>query len=373
MKRTILSGIAATLLLAFTAVRANAEPKKLTSTITWELADSTLYITGEGKMPSYQTNSNWPWKDAEVAEKIAHIVISEGITEIGAYDFYSPIDVRPPKLRETVADGDTKDFAETINFKNLRSVSLPSTLKKIGHHAFQRLPITNIDIPESVTCIDNSAFTNSALQYVRLPEGLTRLGHSVFEGCHNLRIVDFHNAKVKLGTGALFDCESLRVLLRTKNIGDVYENSFGCTAFSQFNATELLMMLREDGIEHYLETHMPDRQFFDGSDEDYDARRVAELNKYYARAASQETSAFEYDQFAPGNYDASLGGIVITSVNHGKLFIPCDEATAAQFREQWNTVRSTARPTFTPTTDYVELQSVKYTLDGQILVAAVMH
>jgi hypothetical protein len=373
MKRTILSGIAVGLLVAFTAARADAEPKKLTSTITWEIADSTLRIIGEGKMPSYQPNSNWPWKDAEVAEQIAHIVVGEGITEIGAYDFCAQVDTRPPKLRETVADGDVKDFAETITLKNLRSVSLPSTLKKIGNHAFQRLPLTNIDIPEGVTVIDNSAFTNSALQYVCLPEGLTRLGHSVFEGCHNLRIVDFHNAKVKLGTGALFDCESLRVLLRTKNIGDVYENSFGCTAFSQFNATELLQMLREDGIEHYLETHMPDRQYFDGSDEDYDARRVAELNKYYARAASQETSAFEYDQFTPGAYDASLGGLVITSVNHGKFFIPCDEATAAQFREQWSTVSATAHPTFTPTADYVELQSVKYTLGDQSLVGAVMH
>ena len=373
MKRSILTGMAALMLMLLAAPKAQAEPKKLNSTITWEIVDSTLYITGTGKMPSYQLNSHWPWKEADVAEKVARIVIGEGITEVGSYSFYTPFDVRPVNLRETVADGDTKDLAEIVNMKNVRSVSLPSTLKKIGHHAFQRMPITNIDIPESVTSIDNSAFTNTALQYVRLPHGLTRLGHSVFEGCHNLRIVDFNYAIVKLGTGALFDCESLRVMLRTKNITDLYDNTFGCTVFSRYSAAEMLQMLQDDGVENYLAAHMPDRQYFDGTDEDYDARRITVMNQFYARAASQETSAFDYDDFKPGDYDAERGGFMVYSVCHGKFFFTADKETADEFKAKWNTVRSTARPTFTPTADYVELQSVQYTLGDKVLAGAVIH
>ena len=115
-------------------------------------------------MASYYYGGEAPWSDLGITENIKSVIVGEGITSIGSYAF-------------------------TL-FKNAASVSLPSTLKKIGHDAFHSTGITEITIPESVTEISQNAFFYSnKLTKVTLPSALTKIENGVFRGCSDRKSV----------------------------------------------------------------------------------------------------------------------------------------------------------------------------------------
>ena len=111
----------------------------------WEADGSTLRITGTGAMTSYSISTSTPWYGRRT--RITDIVISDGITEIGACDF--------AELSAT-------------------SVSIPNSVTSIGRGAFSNCKsLQSIEIPESVTYISAQAFRNcSALKeiYIRNPK-----------------------------------------------------------------------------------------------------------------------------------------------------------------------------------------------------------
>lgn len=82
------------------------------------------------------------------------IVIEEGITKIGNFSFGQRHDVRRGTRPQLYA--------------NLRRIFLPQTLRKIGHHAFTRIPVRNVFLPDSIEDIGAAAFANSFLRYVKL-------------------------------------------------------------------------------------------------------------------------------------------------------------------------------------------------------------
>lgn len=75
-------------------------------------------------------------------------------------------------------------------YPNLRSVSLPSTLKKLGAHTFRNTGITQIKLPAGLESIGEHAFEESSLKSVDL-SGLrsVTLGTSCFESCKNLKSI----------------------------------------------------------------------------------------------------------------------------------------------------------------------------------------
>lgn len=106
---------------------------------------NTLVIIGNGEI----TNNNW-WFNQNLI--IKEIIIGEGITAI--YDGESgypegEIHVRAP------------NYGLAHDNTSLKSVTLPSTLTKIGRYSFYNCTsLKSINITESLTEIGNSAFYN---------------------------------------------------------------------------------------------------------------------------------------------------------------------------------------------------------------------
>ena len=153
-------------LLLLAVVSAEARPKKLTSTITWELQkDGTLVINGTGDMPSYETG-DYPWKEYPWFKKkdtIKKVVINYGITSIGSYSFF----VCP----------------------NLTSITIPNSVTKIENDAFYGLNLTNITIPDSVIFMESNAFVECKLTSVTI-NSITLFGKGVFFGCTGELIIN---------------------------------------------------------------------------------------------------------------------------------------------------------------------------------------
>ncbi|MEY8461710.1 leucine-rich repeat protein [Streptococcus merionis] len=107
--------------------------------------------------------------------EIEHIVIPEGVVEIG-------------------------DSAFASN-PNLISVSLPSTLKKIGNHAFYGAALMEITLPSNLEEIGDSAFSSNQLKSLVIPDSVTKIGESAFNS-NKIESVTLPKNLTILGDGA---------------------------------------------------------------------------------------------------------------------------------------------------------------------------
>lgn len=108
-------------------------------------------------MPNFSTTDMAPWY--KYASQITKIVISEGLTSIGEYAFYS----------------------SPAAYAKCTTVNFPSTLEYIGSYAFHNTRISgNVVIPDNVYYIGNRAFyqeSNCAnIKSLKLPANLKVLG-----------------------------------------------------------------------------------------------------------------------------------------------------------------------------------------------------
>lgn len=156
---------------------------------------------------------------------VTEIVIPEGVTEIGDYAFY--------------------------DCKNLRSVSFPSSLKKIGRSAFANCPslvdadlsatlltlipdnafagdasLKTMTLPASVTEIGREAFRGTAIQLLSL-DGVETLQPYALSGMHQLKAISI-NGVVKAGEGALMDNPNLITISGSlDNVPDLFAANCG--------------------------------------------------------------------------------------------------------------------------------------------------
>lgn len=345
---------------------------KVNKTINWELRDSVLYITGIGAMPSYTTTSlaRIPWTEDRIARAIARVEIGEGITEVGNYAFGCLTEVRDVRT-ESERYTNVSDNA-SIKYYKLRSVKLPSTLKKIGRNAFSKINIKAISLPEGLTEIGYGAFTNCDLRSVKLPSSLRKLGAETFTGCSNLQCVDVNDAAVGLGAGTFFDCDKLRVILHTSNLKSVEPSTFNATIFEQFPEAELLGMFRSDGLENYVRAYLSDSDFDSLTAERREAMRTHAIDEFYVQEAKNATVMFNLDDIALGGYDEEFGTVVLETVNHGSMLLNLTPEQYAAVAADWAAFREKLRPTFHPANGRVELQFVSLPIDGQTVIGSLL-
>lgn len=90
---------------------------------------------------------------------ITNVVIPEGIEEIGENAF------------------------SHCDKSNIKTITFPTTLRKIGFASLGGIRVSYLSIPEGVEVIENAAFFNSVLSYVSLPSTLKELDRNSFMGC----------------------------------------------------------------------------------------------------------------------------------------------------------------------------------------------
>ena len=94
--------------------------------------------------------------------------------------------------------------------KNLKSISLPDSVTKIGYGVFQWSNLTSIIIPDSVTTIEGAAFRLcSGLANITIPDGVTLIGWRTFHGCSSLTNITIPNSVTYIEAGAFAGCSSL--------------------------------------------------------------------------------------------------------------------------------------------------------------------
>ncbi len=111
----------------------------------------------------------------------------DSLTLTGAPRALPPI---PVKIRELTFPAEVERISSGAlsGQTELKTVTIPSTVREIGEKAFLGCKFTEIMIPDGVTKIAPYAFMNcDALTKITLPNSLTELDSLVFEGCTSLK------------------------------------------------------------------------------------------------------------------------------------------------------------------------------------------
>ena len=117
--------------------------------------------------------------------------------EAAEFDYYI---TDPDQWANARANGEIPDNSEITSIKvaegitacpsfwgmkNLRTVSLPSTLETIGGRAFIMTGVERLDIPDGVTEIGSHAFEACEnLKHIHLPRNLSRISRFAFFDCN---------------------------------------------------------------------------------------------------------------------------------------------------------------------------------------------
>lgn len=149
--------------------------------------DGLLSIEGTGKMTNYSYSSSAPWRG-----RIKKVSISDGITSIGDYAFYSCTD--------------------------LTSITIPDGVTSIGDNAFYDCDgLENIILPDSVTTIYSRAFEScSNLSDIKIPNAVTSIGDYAFRWCGKLTSI-FIPANVATIGDCAFGSTEINVDAQNKN------------------------------------------------------------------------------------------------------------------------------------------------------------
>lgn len=119
-------------------------------------------------------------------EEVTSIVIPDGVTEIGAYAFFT--------------------------CSALTSISIPNSVTKIGDLAFVDCSgLTSITLPKNITIIPTTAFRGcSGLSSINIPDGVTEINSNAFDGCTSLSSITLPESITCIGFQSFANCSNLR-------------------------------------------------------------------------------------------------------------------------------------------------------------------
>ena len=98
--------------------------------LSWAVEGSTLYISGTGDM--YDFSAGAPW--ASYKYSITRVVISDGVTSVGAYAFQDYDGITSVEFGNSLVSVGKDAFS---GCDGLTSITLPATFKKFGENSFR--------------------------------------------------------------------------------------------------------------------------------------------------------------------------------------------------------------------------------------------
>lgn len=159
------------------------------------------------------------------------------VTSIGDHAFYSYGFYNPYSLRSvTIPSSVTRIGDHAFQYcKLLTSIIIPESVTSIGIYAFYSCEsLTSVYIPQNVTTIGSNAFGFCrSLTSVNIPDKVTSIESEIFSYCNSLTSITIPGSVLSIGAQAFRDCTSLdsvNILYGVTNIGNTA--FFGCSGLT---------------------------------------------------------------------------------------------------------------------------------------------
>lgn len=131
---------------------------------------------------------------------------------------------------------------------NLKSVTIPSSVKVIEGHAFQKTGLTSVIIPEGTKSIGQYAFDYcNDLNSVTLSSTVGIIHHCAFYGCHSLQSITIPSAVSYIG-GDAFYCQSLTDVYLQSVLPPNIENS---SLFYNYDGSGVNVYVYSEALDAY--------------------------------------------------------------------------------------------------------------------------
>ena len=157
---------------------------------------------------------------------IQSVIISNGVTSIGAYAFNGCSNMTSITIGNAVTSIGNSAFEDC---KSLTSVAIPDSVTSIGMRAFQNCTrLTCASLSNAVTSIGSSTFYGcSGLTGIDIPNNVTSIGSSAFYGCSGLTSIDIPNNVTSIGSSAFSGCTGLTSIDIPDCVTRIESSAFG--------------------------------------------------------------------------------------------------------------------------------------------------
>lgn len=114
---------------------------------------------------------------------------------------------------------------------NVKSISLPMQLERIGESVFKGSGLRTLSIPKSVYWIGDRMLAECLeLDSISIPENVDRIPNGMFEGCRLLKKVVLSDQLIGIGDRAFFGCCSLDLLIIPDSVSKIGQDAFTGTS-----------------------------------------------------------------------------------------------------------------------------------------------
>ena len=160
---------------------------------------------------------------------LSEVVVPETVSEIGGGAFYKNKVIRSVTLPTQLKTIRHHAFAQC---ENLRELHIPEGVSRLGEGAFEGCQsLRYLTLPPRLSFIDDSLFANSGIEELSIPEGVTYIGKSAFTFCTHLHTIRIPESVTHIDDCAFFVCEKLtEIAILNRNI------RLGAHAFDHFYA-----------------------------------------------------------------------------------------------------------------------------------------
>ena len=165
------------------------------------------------------------WWGVDVANiPIKHLVIADGVTEIGDYVFHEWSRIEELTLPASLIKIGRGTFGRCWN---IGKIHFSEGLQEIGSSAFSSCPVSKLDLPNTLTTIGWYAFSNcDQLVELNLPDSIVSLGQDAFGHCSSLRTVKLP-AHLKVIPESLFShCNALEQVQMPEDLEEIQRYAF---------------------------------------------------------------------------------------------------------------------------------------------------
>lgn len=229
----------------------------------WRLDnDGTMVIYGKGKMYDFD-KENAPWLDFR--DEIKKVVIEDGITSIGDCAFCFGSFYCCGNLKEvTIPNSVTRIGKYALSSSGITSITIPDSITEIGVGAFEKCYyLKRITIPDSVTKIGDFAFAYSGLTSIKISDNVTDIAEGTFRGCYYLKTVKIPDKVTKIGREGFAGCKVLSSVTIPDSVTYIDWHAFyNCDELASIKLPNNLTYIGEQAFyscEKLQEVNIPDK------------------------------------------------------------------------------------------------------------------
>lgn len=252
-------------------------------TWTFDSGSRTLTISGTGEMDDYDWGES-PWFEAGLDCSVQKIVVSDGVTDLGAYAFAGLVNAENVSLPEGLVSIGECAFSEC---QSLYSPVLPEGLLSIEERAFESCDsIESICLPASLISMGDQVFFWSGLKKIEVaensesfsakgnilynkdkselvfcvpdksgkvtvPDSVKTIRRYAFSQCSGLTDIVLPSGLTEIGESAFWGCTGITGMTVPSGISEIKDGVFGyCTEMKSVSLPSDLKKIGEDAFRY---------------------------------------------------------------------------------------------------------------------------